>query len=506
MNHPMPASSPNHSVNAEPASPAQSALALATVEPAPPAHLAPAEVLQVFSGLAAFDAAQRMARALCSSTLVPREYQGQQGLANSLIALEIAGRMRLSPLVVMQNMTPIHGRPTWSSKFLIATVNASGRFSPLRFVFDNPENPTRCHAVATDKATAEVLEGETITLELARREGWWSRKDRQGNETSKWQTMTGQMLRYRAAAWWANVYCPEIALGLITQEEAIDIEPVKAVPVDPLESTRQIASPAIPSAPATPAAEPWLEKGDQPPAPLGATGWAKEKHAAKPEVGAVPQTQGPPSASIYFSILENESVAPESQKKAADRAEEPAMPAHGDSAHPIPTQASTTVCEPAELASKQTPTRTKVSARSPQANPATRALEPEVAVNQGGLINASKTVLAPQAGPVSPVAAQRPGDSSRPEAQVASNPKADSAAAASPIATGAFEAGLEQIPRIGNPQDLEAAHGRVNRQLTSGEINPAQAQTLWAALAKRRSQLTAQQTATDANGTGVQTP
>ena len=71
---------------------------------------------------------------------------------------------------------------------------------------------------------------------------------------------------------------------------------------------------------------------------------------------------------------------------------------------------------------------------------------------------------------------------------------------------GAFEAGLEQIPRIGNPQDLEAAHGRVNRQLTSGEINPAQAQTLWAALAKRRSQLTAQQTATDANGTGVQTP
>jgi hypothetical protein len=121
-------------------------------------------VLQVFSGLAAFDAAQRMARALCSSTLVPREYQGQQGLANSLIALEIAGRMRLSPLVVMQNMTPIHGRPTWSSKFLIATVNASGRFSPLRFVFDNPDAPTRCRAVATDKATAEVLEGETITV------------------------------------------------------------------------------------------------------------------------------------------------------------------------------------------------------------------------------------------------------------------------------------------------------------------------------------------------------
>ena len=95
----------------------------------------------MFSGIAAFDAAQRMAKALCSSTLVPKEYQGQQGLANSLIALEIAGRMRLSPLVVMQNMTPIHGRPTWSSKFLIATVNASGRFSPLRLSLTRRRSP-----------------------------------------------------------------------------------------------------------------------------------------------------------------------------------------------------------------------------------------------------------------------------------------------------------------------------------------------------------------------------
>ena len=175
------------------------------------------EVLQVFSGIAAFDQAQRMARALCSSSLVPKEYQGQNGLANSLIALEIAARMGLSPLVVMQNMTPIHGRPTWSSKFLIATVNASGRFTPLRFVFDNKDNPSRCFAVASDRATGEVLEGETITLELARKEGWL------GRSGSKWQTMPGQMLRYRAASWWANVYCPEIALGLMTQEEALDL-------------------------------------------------------------------------------------------------------------------------------------------------------------------------------------------------------------------------------------------------------------------------------------------
>jgi hypothetical protein len=41
--------------------------------PSPASALAPAtDTLQVFSGIAAFDAAQRMAKALCSSTLVPK--------------------------------------------------------------------------------------------------------------------------------------------------------------------------------------------------------------------------------------------------------------------------------------------------------------------------------------------------------------------------------------------------------------------------------------------------
>jgi len=32
------------------------------------------------------------------------------------------------------------------------------------------------------------------------------------------------MLRYRAAAFWQRVYCPEISMGLITKEEADDIQ------------------------------------------------------------------------------------------------------------------------------------------------------------------------------------------------------------------------------------------------------------------------------------------
>jgi hypothetical protein len=199
------------------------------------------DAMRVFSGIAAFDAAQRMAKALSSSTLVPQIYRGQEGLANSLIALEMAGRMGVSPLVVMQNMQPINGRPSWSSQFLIATVNASGRFSPLRFSFDNEDNPTACHAHATDKESGELLKGPKITMAMAQAEGWSTKSG------SKWKTMPELMLRYRAAAFWVRLYCPEVSLGLATQEEAADIEAVTVAEVTP------VPAPALAPEPEQPA-------------------------------------------------------------------------------------------------------------------------------------------------------------------------------------------------------------------------------------------------------------
>ena len=87
-----------------------------------------------------FEAAQRMGMALTKSSLVPKEYQ--DNLPNCLIAMELANRTGASVFMVMQNLDIIHGRPAWRSQFLIATVNASGRFSPLRFRFEGPRART----------------------------------------------------------------------------------------------------------------------------------------------------------------------------------------------------------------------------------------------------------------------------------------------------------------------------------------------------------------------------
>ena len=76
-----------------------------------------------------FELAQRKANIYAKSTLVPKDYQGNVG--NVMIAENMARRMGADTLMVMQNLYIVHGRPSWSSAFLIATFNSCGRFEAI---------------------------------------------------------------------------------------------------------------------------------------------------------------------------------------------------------------------------------------------------------------------------------------------------------------------------------------------------------------------------------------
>lgn len=179
----------------------------------------PSGSISAFASSANYEAAKTMAIALSNSSIVPENYRGQKNVANCLIALELASRTGASVMMVMQNMYVIQGKPSWSSVFLIASVNASGRFSPIRYEIEGEEatDGWRCRAYAKDLATGDKLEGEWITWDMVKAEGWLAKSG------SKWKTMPGQMIRYRAAAFWTRTYAPEISLGMHTMEEVQDI-------------------------------------------------------------------------------------------------------------------------------------------------------------------------------------------------------------------------------------------------------------------------------------------
>ncbi|MCC6596981.1 MAG: hypothetical protein IT477_10775 [Rhodanobacteraceae bacterium] len=168
----------------------------------------------------------KKAKALAASSLFPDSYRGEQGLANCIIALDIAERIGASPLMVAQNLDIIHGRPSWRSTFVIATVNASKRFTPLRFEWVNvpkageaPGPDWGCRAYAKSKEDGEVCYGPTVTWGIANREGWVKKTG------SKWNTMPELMFHYRAAAFWARIFCPELMLGMNTADEMEDMGP-----------------------------------------------------------------------------------------------------------------------------------------------------------------------------------------------------------------------------------------------------------------------------------------
>lgn len=178
----------------------------------------PTRALSAFASEAAFKAGYRMAKAMASSSLVPVQYQGDTNIPNVLIAMELANRIGASVLMVMQSLDIIHGRPSWRAQFLIATVNSSNRFTPLRFRWFGEEGTKEwgCRCVAKDRESGEECVGALITIDLAHAEGWATKGG------SKWKTMPEQMLMYRAAAFWTRVYAPELSLGMHTTEEIID--------------------------------------------------------------------------------------------------------------------------------------------------------------------------------------------------------------------------------------------------------------------------------------------
>lgn len=168
-----------------------------------------------FSDSASFDHAQRVAKMLSASNLIPEAYRNN--IQNTMIALEMANRIGATPLMVMQNLHVIQGKPSWSSAFVIAAINSCKKFSPLRFVLKGKGEKMECFARAKDLSTGKMVNGVMVTMAMAIAEGWVSKAG------SKWKTMPELMIQYRAAAFFGRLFVPEIMMGMLTTDEVQDI-------------------------------------------------------------------------------------------------------------------------------------------------------------------------------------------------------------------------------------------------------------------------------------------
>ena len=177
--------------------------------------------ISAFQSLSAFKEAFTLGKYLAMSDLVPQTYK--ENPANCAIAVDIANRMGVSPMFVMQNLNVVRGVPSWSGQACISLINACGRFKSVRPVYTGEMGTeTRaCHFEAIDVKTGETVVGTTIDWKMIKSEGW--------DKNSKWKSMTEQMLAYRSATFFARVYCPNELMGFKVEGEVEDIGANRAV-------------------------------------------------------------------------------------------------------------------------------------------------------------------------------------------------------------------------------------------------------------------------------------
>lgn len=170
-------------------------------------------------------AAYKAAQVLANTDMIPMAYRGKPG--NCFIAIDMASRMNVSPLLVMGMLNIVQGNAGWNGQGCIALINNCGRFTPIEFEEETrPDGYFSCIAYATEKASGKVLKSTKVDRTLADECGWLNKNG------SYWKKMPQQMARYRAAAFFARTYCPDALMGLYTDDELRDIAGKYDVPTE----------------------------------------------------------------------------------------------------------------------------------------------------------------------------------------------------------------------------------------------------------------------------------
>lgn len=208
------------------------------------------QIRTMWNDVEVFKTTQRMADLLLTSDTIPQSYKGK--LADCIVAIDMANRMGVSPLVIMQNSQIVRGNFSWKGTACKAMIDGCGKYSDSYYVEvgERDKDSWGYYLEAIDKR-GRVIKGCTVDIKMAKAEGWYQK------DGSKWKTMPELLLKYRAAAFFFRTECASLAMGFLTAEEQEDIaQPEKNTPTYP-------AAKAVPYSELTPQQPPQEPKKSQ---------------------------------------------------------------------------------------------------------------------------------------------------------------------------------------------------------------------------------------------------
>lgn len=201
-------------------------------------HQQQSDPLAYLTDSAAFEHIWRVAKAFSGSRMVPQHFQGKP--EDTFVAIQMALQLDVNPLLCLQNMQVINGRPGFSASFAIGLANRRGPFlGPLTWSQTGEGDDLEVTCSATIEATGEVV-SVSVSMAMAKAEGW--------TKNPKYRTMPAQMLRYRSATWLIRLYCPEVTCGLPATDELAQVQPVRVRPEPQTSNTVEMLNQQITAA------------------------------------------------------------------------------------------------------------------------------------------------------------------------------------------------------------------------------------------------------------------
>lgn len=166
----------------------------------------------------------KIATQIAKSDIVPDNFKNKP--QNVIIAISLANKMKLEPFTVMQNMSMIKGKVSWSGSFCRTLIEKSGKYKnlELNYIGEKGKDSYGCYLSATRISDGKKIDGPEVTMAMAKNEGW--------TKNPKWFSLTDLMLAYRCQSYFCRIHCPETMSGIYTTEEIEDINTQREQPKD----------------------------------------------------------------------------------------------------------------------------------------------------------------------------------------------------------------------------------------------------------------------------------
>lgn len=191
-----------------------------------------------------FEETWRIANAVAIAGMAPK---GLDTPEKAMIAIMHGAEIGLAPMMALQSIAVVNGRPSLWGDAALALVQASGKMVSIKEWIDGVGDARIAYCHVVRKGDGEPKIGK-FSVTDAKQAGLWNKKGRNG-EPTPWITYPERMLQLRARGFALRDKFADVLRGLAIAEEMQDVELTRTEPGGAFGLPRAATTPPTPPTP-----------------------------------------------------------------------------------------------------------------------------------------------------------------------------------------------------------------------------------------------------------------